>query len=102
LRLTSPIPAINVACLATFRNLFSRETSRHKFEQPAAPASSNVFLRGSGRRNKIQDILDSLASMPDQSHSRYQQQNENTSDAQSIIDHHNHGVHDLEEMPTAA
>ena len=101
MRLTALISAIIVACLATFRNLFSRESSRHKFEKPAAPASSNLFLHGSGRRNKIRDILDSLASMPDHAHSGYQQQNENSSDAQSIIDHHNHGAHDLDEMPRA-
>ena len=91
-----------MACLATFRNLFSRESnSRHKVEIPAGPNSSNLFLRGSGRRNKSVDILDSLASRPDHANSGYRQQNENTSDAQSIIDHQNHGAHDLDEMARA-
>lgn len=101
MRLTPPISAIIVACLATFRNLFSRESDRHEFRKAAALASSNLFLRGSGRRNKIRDILDSIASMPDHAHSGYQQHNENVSDAQSIIDHRNHGAHDLDEMPRA-
>ncbi|KAI4258269.1 MAG: hypothetical protein L6R42_005202 [Xanthoria sp. 1 TBL-2021] len=94
--------AIIVACLATFRNLFSRESSRPRIEKPAAPGSSNLFLRGSGRRIKMSDVLDSLASRPDDGHSGYQQQSEATSDAQSIVDNHSHGTHSLYEIPRAA
>ncbi|KAL8941874.1 MAG: hypothetical protein Q9216_001984 [Gyalolechia sp. 2 TL-2023] len=83
---------IIVACLATFRNLFSRENSRHKAESMAAPPSSNLFLRGSGKRIKMRDILDSLVSMPDPTHSSYQRQDENTSEAQSIVNSHKRDV----------
>ncbi|KAL8643688.1 MAG: hypothetical protein Q9226_008185 [Calogaya cf. arnoldii] len=91
--------AIIVACLATFRNLFSRENNSQRVEKPVGPGSSNLFLRGSGRRIKMSDVLDSLASKPDHGHSGYQQQSENTSDAQSIIDNHSHGTHSLCEIP---
>ncbi|KAL8993148.1 MAG: hypothetical protein Q9169_006569 [Polycauliona sp. 2 TL-2023] len=94
--------AIIVACLATFRNLFSRESSRQQVEKPVAPGSPNKFLRGGGRRIKMSDVLDSLASKPDHSDSGYQQQSEATSDAQSIMDNHGHGAHSLYEIPRAA
>ncbi|KAL8762222.1 MAG: hypothetical protein Q9184_001739 [Pyrenodesmia sp. 2 TL-2023] len=95
------ILAIIVACLATLRNLFSCKSSHPKSEQPAAPGSSNLFPRGSGNRKKMRDILDSLASMPDTVHTGYRQQSENTSDAQSIINHHFDGAHDLDELSKA-
>ncbi|KAI4274742.1 MAG: hypothetical protein LQ337_003713 [Flavoplaca oasis] len=100
LYLWSAIEASVVACLATFRNLFSRESSRPQVEKAAAPGSSNMFLRGSRRRIKMSDILDSLASKPDNSGSGYQEQSEDASDAQS--DNHSHGIHSLYEVPRAA
>ncbi|KAL8665297.1 MAG: hypothetical protein Q9202_002348 [Teloschistes flavicans] len=90
--------AIIVACLASFRNLFSRG-SNHTVIQPEAPASSNLFLRGIGRGKKIRDILDSLASIPEHPNSRYQEQSDHTSDTRSIIDHHVRDAHHLDEMP---
>ncbi|KAI4200987.1 MAG: hypothetical protein LQ350_003556 [Teloschistes chrysophthalmus] len=93
--------AIIVACLATFRNLFSRESSRHKAIKPEAPASSNLFLRGNGRRKKIRDILDSLVSIPEHTDSGYEEQNDYTSDARSIIDHRDHNAHHLDDMARA-
>lgn len=100
-RLTIPISAIIVACLATFRNLFSRESSRQKHEQVAAPGPSNLFLRGSGGQKKVRDILDLMGSMRDHSHSGYQEQSGYTSDSQSIVDHYDHGAHNLDEIPGA-
>ena len=106
-RLITLTSAIIVACLATFRNLFSRESSRRKVEKAAKPASSNLFLRGTGSRKKIRDILDSLASVPDHDQWGYQQQSETTNDARSIIDHqshgdhYNHSAHDLDDYPRA-
>ncbi|KAL9032458.1 MAG: hypothetical protein Q9180_006489, partial [Flavoplaca navasiana] len=94
--------AIIVACLATFRDLFSRESSRPQAEKAAVPGSSNMFLRGSGRRIKMSDILDSLASKPDLGGSGYQEQSEDASDAQSTVDNHGHGIHSLYEVPRAA
>ena len=93
--------AIIVACLATFRNLFSRENNGHKVAQQAAPASSNLFLRGSGSRKKIRDILASLESMPDNTHSSYSRQAEYADESQSIVGQHQHGGHYLVEMPKA-
>lgn len=49
----------------------------------------------------IRDILDSLASRPEHAHSGYEEQNDSTSHAQSIIDHHKHGERHLDEMPRA-
>lgn len=93
--------AIIVACLASFRNLFSRESSRPRATPPAAPTSSNLFLRGSGKRKKMRDILDSLASMPDAGHAGYRQQSEATSDTQSIMIRHDDSAHDLGEIAKA-
>ena len=96
------ILAIIVSCLATFRNLLSRDNSRRQnLQKPAIPGSSNLFLRGSGKRKIVRDILDSLASTPDHPHSGYQQHTENASDAQSIINRHIQGAHDLDEIPRA-
>ncbi|KAI4224913.1 MAG: hypothetical protein L6R36_004313 [Xanthoria steineri] len=93
--------AIIVACLATFRNLFSRESSRPRNEKPVGPGSSNMFLRGSGRRIKMSDVLDSLASKPEDGQSKYHHQSEATSDAQSMVDSNSHGTHSLYEIPRA-
>ncbi|KAI4202614.1 MAG: hypothetical protein LQ348_001478 [Seirophora lacunosa] len=93
--------AIIVACLASFRNLFSRESNRPRATPPAAPTSSNLFLRGSGKRKKMRDILDSLASMPDAGHTGYRQQSEATSDTQSIMIRHDDSAHDLGEIAKA-
>ncbi|KAL8919058.1 MAG: hypothetical protein Q9172_005158 [Xanthocarpia lactea] len=90
--------AIIVACLATFPNLFSSESSRHRFKKPVGPAASNLFPYENGRRRKTRDILDSLESMADDAHSEYEQQNEDTSGAQPIADHHDRDAHDLNEM----
>ncbi|KAI4254446.1 MAG: hypothetical protein LQ352_003091 [Teloschistes flavicans] len=90
--------AVIVACLGSFRNLFSRE-SNHNVVQTEAPTSSNLFLRGNGRRKKIRDILDSLASIPEHPNSRYQKQSDHTSDTRSIIDYHVRDAHHLDEMP---
>ncbi|KAL8956364.1 MAG: hypothetical protein Q9193_006107 [Seirophora villosa] len=93
--------AIVVACLASFRNLFSRESNHPRVTPPAAPASSNLFLHGSGKRKKMRDILDSLVSMPDAGHAGYRQQSEATSDTQSILIRHDDGAHDLDEIAKA-
>ena len=52
----------------------------------------------SDRRNKLVDILDTLASEPEHPNSGYRQQDEAMSDTQSIIDRHNQGTHDQDEM----
>lgn len=96
LKITS---AIIVACLATFRNLFSREGSRAKAQKPAGHPSSNLLLRGNGRRGKLRDILDTLASTPEDAHLRFQRPMDDMSDAQSIIEHHDHREHHLDDMP---
>ena len=81
--------AIIVACLASLRNLFSRDTARSKQqEKPVNPGHSNLFLRGSSSRGKLRDILDSLATKPDEVESQYQQHRDDDSEAQSIIAHH--------------
>ncbi len=100
-RLTSQTSAIIVACLATFHNLFSGESSRHRLKKPVAPAPSNLFPYENGRRKKTRDILDSLESMAHYTHSEDEQQNEVTSGAQSIANYHHRDAHDLNEMPRA-
>lgn len=49
----------------------------------------------------MQDILDSLASMPDAGHTGYRQQSEATSDTQSIMIRHDDSAHDLGEIAKA-
>ncbi|KAL8850284.1 MAG: hypothetical protein Q9221_004794 [Calogaya cf. arnoldii] len=94
--------AIIVACLATFRNLFSRENGRQPGNKPIQPGPSSFFVRGGGRRVKMSDILDSLASRPDDSHWGHQQQSDDTSDVHSIVENHSQGSHSLYEIPRAA
>ncbi|KAL8857184.1 MAG: hypothetical protein Q9178_006239 [Gyalolechia marmorata] len=93
--------AVIVACLATFHNLFSGESSRHRLKKPVAPAPSNLYPYGNGRRKKTRDILDSLESMADHAHWEHEQHNEDTSGSQSIADYHHRDAHDLNEMPRA-
>ena len=77
--------AIIVACLATFRNLFSRETTRSRPTPRKGPGSSNQFLRGSKPRDRIRNFIDTLASVGDHRQSSYQLQDEGENDIQSII-----------------
>lgn len=95
------MPAIVVACLATFRNLFSREGYRHKADISTPPGLSNAFLRGGGGRKKIRGILDSLTSMSEHSRSGYENQNGSTSDDQSVNNHPKRGAQHLDEVHKA-
>ncbi|KAL9003520.1 MAG: hypothetical protein Q9180_009896, partial [Flavoplaca navasiana] len=56
-----------------------------------------MFLRGSGRRIKMSDTLDSLASKPDHGGLGYQEQSNVASDPQSTVENHSHGKHGLYE-----
>ena len=81
--------AIIVACLASFRNLFSRENSRHQPKRYEPPNSSNIFLRGSKSRSRMRNLIDTLASDSDYHNSSYQVQVDGGNDTRSTIDPHN-------------
>lgn len=81
--------AIIVACLASFRNLFSRENSRSQPKRYEPPNSSNIFLRGTKSRSRMRNLIDTLASDSDYPHSSYQVQVDGGNDTRSTIDHHN-------------
>lgn len=80
--------AITVACLASFRNLFSRENSHHRPKRYEPPNTSDRFLQGSKSRNKMRNLIDTLASNSDYTNSSYQVQVDSGHDTQSMIDHH--------------
>lgn len=69
--------AIIVACLASFRNLFSAQPQTKRYEPPSGPSGSNKWLQGSKPRSKLRQFIDTLASSSDQTHSTYQVQIEN-------------------------
>lgn len=68
------ILAIIVACLASFRNLFSSQPQTKRYTPPSGPSGSNKWLRGSKSRSKLRQLIDTLASTPDEVHSTYQVQ----------------------------
>lgn len=81
--------AIIVACLASFRNLFSRENSSHQPKRYQPPSSSNIFHRGSKSRSRMRNLIDTLASDLDYHNSSYQVQVDGGNDTRSTIDPHN-------------
>ena len=85
--------AIIVACLASLRNLFSRENPQHhpKFYEP--PAASNLFLRGSKPRSRMRHFIDTLASTSENNHPSYQVQVHSGNGTESMTDHR-HESHD--------
>lgn len=94
-------PAIIVACLATFRNLFSRETTRSRPTPQIVPGSSNLFLRGSKPRDRFRNFIDTLASAPEYPHSSYQVQVESGDDMRSMIGSQTtNDSHDLSQLPS--
>lgn len=77
--------AIIVACLASFRNLFSSHPQPKRYEPPGA---SNRFLRGSTPRSRLRHLIDTLASTSEDIHSPYQVRVDSGNDSRSMIDHH--------------
>lgn len=75
--------AIIVACLASFRNLFSRENARRHPKPVISPNRSNLFLRGSTPRSKMKRLMDTLASTVEEPHSSYQVKIDGGIDVQS-------------------
>jgi hypothetical protein len=61
--------AIVVACLASFRNLFSRQTSRQNPKRYEPSDRSNLFLQGGKSRRRIRTLIDVLVSTSDDPHS---------------------------------
>lgn len=57
--------AMIVVCLASFRNLFSRKTSRQPVKRDEPARSSNLFLRGNRHRNRMRSMIDTLATTSD-------------------------------------
>ncbi|KAL8655312.1 MAG: hypothetical protein Q9226_003096, partial [Calogaya cf. arnoldii] len=78
------------------------ENGRQAANKPVPPGPSSFFVRGGGRRIKMSDILDSLTSRLDDSHSGHQQQSDNTSDVPSVVENHSQGSYSLYEIPHAA
>ena len=66
--------AIIVACLASFRNLFSAQPQTKRYEPPSGPSGSNKWLQGSKARSKLRQLIDTLASSSDETRSTYQVQ----------------------------
>ncbi|MCJ1467454.1 hypothetical protein MMC07_006079 [Pseudocyphellaria aurata] len=85
--------AIIVACLASFRNLFSRGNPQHRPERFEPPAASNLFPRGSKPRSRMRHFIDTLASTSESSYSSYQVQVDSGNGTESMTDHR-HDSHD--------
>lgn len=82
--------AIIVACLASFRNLFSSQPQSKRYEPPSG---SNRWLQGSKSRSKLRQLIDTLASTSDDVHSTYQVRIECGNDNGSAAAH-GHDSHD--------
>ena len=87
--------AIIVACLASFRNLFSRENARRHPKPFISPNRSNLILRGSAPRSKIKRLMDTLASTEEEPHSSYQVQIDGGIDVQSTNKFHQDSSDDI-------
>lgn len=90
--------AIIVACLASFRNLFSRQNLQHGPKQFEPPNRSNLFLRDKPR-GRLKNLTDEFASTSDKSYSRIEVYIDVEIDTQPMMFSFDFALHGHSQLP---